>query len=234
MNSPRLSIVTVVRNSLPMLLKTLDSLKIQREKFFEYVIIDGNSSDATRDFVLAQPAPATFVLSEPDQGIYSAMNKAPALCSGDYIQYLNAGDMLHNADTIAEVLPYLDGRADVVIFNYRIRGKQYQPGLSLRQLLGGSPCHQAIFYRRKYLIQNPFETRLKFCADFHHLLNALSSHPIYIADPVVIEYDTTGVSSDPRARRRIRLERAWSAWNSTLKNSWRFAITGYNLLRWIR
>ncbi len=234
MNSKRLSIVTVVRNSLPLLRETIASLCEQSVQLFEYIIIDGASSDATREFVLSCPEPATIVLSEADGGIYSAMNKAPALCSGDYIQYLNAGDTLFDADTIAAALPHLDGRADLVIFNYRIHGEQYRPVLGLRGLLGGTPCHQAIFYRREYLLNHPFETRLKYCADFHHLLNALADYSVRIAEPVVINYDTTGISSNPLARRRIRLERAWSAWHSNLNKPWRVAIALYNLLRSIR
>ncbi len=234
MNSPILSIVTVVRNNLPLLLKTIESLNFQNEKSYEYIIIDGASSDATREFVLAKPKPSNIVVSEPDEGIYQAMNKASALCSGEYIQYLNAGDTLYDADTLRAVLPFLNGCADIIIFNYRINGKRHRPDLSLSYLLGNSPCHQAIFYRRKYLLQHPFNTNLKYCADFHHLLNALTNQVIHIADSIVIDYDTTGVSSAPQARRRIRLERAWSAWNSNLTSTWRIAITGYNLLRLIR
>lgn len=234
MNSPRLSIVTVVHNSLPLLQATIASLNAQSELSFEYVIIDGDSSDGTREFVLRCPEPASKVLSEPDAGIYSAMNKAPALCSGEYIQYLNAGDTLFNSNTIAAVLPHLDGRNDLVIFNYLINGERYKPVLSLRGLLGGTPCHQAIFYRREYLLKHLFDTRLKYCADFYHLLNALADQSILIAEPVVINYDTTGISSNPRALRRIRLERAWSAWHSNLNKVWRLTITGYNFLRSIR
>lgn len=234
MTQPRLSIVTVVRNSLPLLRKTVASLREQRDQSFQYVIIDGASTDNTRDFALSRPEPASIVISEPDCGIYAAMNKAPALCSGEYIQYLNAGDTLCTPDTTSSVLPYLDGQADIVIFNYRIRGKRYAPVLSLRRLLGGFPCHQAIFYRRKYLHQYPFATRLKYCADYHHLLNSLPRSVIRIADPVVIDYDITGLSSQPHVRRSIRLERAWSAWSSNLSIRWRLVIAGYNLLRYLR
>lgn len=234
MRPQRLSIVTVVRNSLPLLRETIASLCEQSERSFEYVIIDGASSDATREYVLNCPEPATIVVSEPDLGIYSAMNKAPALCTGDYIQYLNAGDTLLDPETLTAVLPHLDGRSDLVIFNYRINGERYRPVLGLQGLLGGTPCHQAIFYRRKYLLNQPFNTRLKYCADFHHLLNALANHSVRIAEPVVINYDTTGISSNPLARRRIRLERAWSAWHSNLNKPWRVAIALYNLLRSIR
>lgn len=234
MNPPRLSIVTVVRNSLPLLKSTVNSLLEQTDQSFEYVIIDGASTDRTRDFVLGKPAPARVVVSEPDEGIYSAMNKAPVHCSGDYIQFLNAGDHLCDAKTIAAVIPFLDGRHDVIIFHYRIRGQQYRPGLSLRRLLGGTPCHQAIFYKRTYLEACPFDTRLKYCADYHHLLIALTRVSIRIAEPAVIDYDTTGVSSRPEARRRVRLERAWSAWHSELGLCWRLSIASYNLLRALR
>lgn len=232
--SPRLSIVTVVRNSLPLLKSTVNSLLEQTDQSFEYVIIDGASTDNTLDFVLGKPAPARVIVSEPDDGIYAAMNKAPLHCSGDYIQFLNAGDHLCDAQSIAAVMPFLDGRHDVVIFHYRIHGQQYRPELSFRRLLGGTPCHQAIFYKRNYLQACPFDTRLKYCADYHHLLNALAKGSIRIAEPAIIDYDTTGVSSRKEARRRIRLERAWSGWHSQLGFFWRLAIASYNLFRALR
>jgi len=229
-----LSIVTVVRNSLPLLNKTVASIREQKNQSFQYVIIDGASTDSTRDFVLNRPAPASVVVSEPDGGIYSAMNKAPAICHGEYIQYLNAGDTLVGTDTVEEVLPHLDGKADVIIFNYRIKGRRYAPSLSFRRLLGGSPCHQAIFYRRSYLLEHPFNTRFKYCADYHHLLNALSRAVVRTADPVVVDYDITGLSSQRHARSVIRRERALSAWKSTISIHWRIIIALYNLMRYIK
>ncbi len=234
MKPPRLSVVTVVRNSLLPLQATIDSLCSQTNRSFEYAIIDGASTDETRDFVLQRPSPAAIVLSEPDDGIYSAMNKAPSICSGDYLQYLNAGDRLWDRDSLSLILPYLDGDADLVLFNYVVEGTRHQPDLSLRRLLGGGHCHQAIFYRRQYLLDHPFDTNLKYSADYHHLLNAISSHSIRVAEPIAVDYDTTGISSQASARRRIRLERAWSAWHSDLAIQWRFTIAGYNLLRAIR
>ena len=234
MNAPKLSIATVVRNSLSPLQTTIDSLRSQTDRSFEYAIIDGASTDETREFVLQRPSPATIVLSEPDEGIYSAMNKAPAICSGAYLQYLNAGDRLWDRQTLAAILPYLDGEADLVLFNYMVLGNRYQADLSLRRVLGGGHCHQAIFYRRQYLLDHPFDTDLKYSADYHHLLNAISSHSVRVAEPIAIDYDTTGISSQASARRRIRLERAWSAWHSGLTMQWRLTIAGYNLLRVIR
>lgn len=231
MKVPPISVVTVVKNSLPLLRQTIENLNTQSTQEFEYIIVDGASTDDTRDYVLSQPKPSSKVISEPDGGIFSAMNKGAAMCSGNYVQFLNAGDKFLSPTTLEEALPWLDGQADIVIFGYSMNGTSYEPEISFRGLIGGMPCHQAIFYKRSSLLERPFNLEMRLCADYHHLLDSLFHKKISIASPIAVDYDTNGISSNPKMARRIRIERARSALKAHIPFSWKISISLYNLVR---
>jgi glycosyltransferase involved in cell wall biosynthesis len=180
---------------------------------------------------LGQPSPANIVISEPDGGIYQAMNKAIGLCSGEYIQFLNAGDELFDSDTLAQAIPFLDGKSEIVIFGYSMHGKTYVPDISLKGMLGGMPCHQAIFYQREMLRHYPFDGGFRYCADFQHLLCAIFMQKIDLVDLVVVRYDTSGLTSDKSVMRKIRHERAKSALASDIPTAWKTSIALYNFIR---
>ena len=101
--TPRITIITICYNAASCIERTLRSVTAQTYPHIEYLIIDGASKDATLQLV-AELAPQAKVYSEPDKGIYDAMNKGRARATGDYLWYLNAGDALPSADTVAELV----------------------------------------------------------------------------------------------------------------------------------
>lgn len=100
-SSPLISIITVTYNAANIIQRTLDSVKEQSFTDFEYVVIDGNSSDATVELVKEADIPHTHIISEPDKGLYDAMNKGIKTATGKYLLFLNAGDTFHSSDTLA-------------------------------------------------------------------------------------------------------------------------------------
>lgn len=111
--SKLLSIITICKNE-PFIESTCQSVCAQINQNFEWVIVDGASTDDTLDKIKPYQKRVDVLVSEPDNGIYSAMNKGIDLASGKYLLFLNGGDMLYDERTIAWVLPYLNkGRADV-------------------------------------------------------------------------------------------------------------------------
>ena len=94
-----LSIITVNRNNLAGLTRTIESVLGQTDRDFEYLVIDGASSDGSRE-LLEQTPGIDYWVSEPDAGIYEAMNKGLARASGEYLQFINSGDRLFEPDTI--------------------------------------------------------------------------------------------------------------------------------------
>jgi glycosyltransferase involved in cell wall biosynthesis len=226
---PTLSIVTVTKDSLEPLKRTVNSLRHASD--FEYIVQDGLSNDGTAEFISSRLAANYSAISEPDGGIYDAMNKAVLRCNGKFVQFLNAGDCLTSAQACQDVAAALKDDWDIVACGYRMAGVDYPPDLSFRFLLGGMPCHQALIYRRDVLLAHPFETTLHYCADFKQLLDTMFTSRVTTLPHVIVDYDMSGVSSNPAAQRRISLERGRSALASDAPLAWRLALGMYNLLR---
>lgn len=103
----KISIITVTYNAASVLKRTLDSVKAQSWQQIEHLIIDGASKDETVSMAETYKAQCPYevvILSEPDKGLYDAMNKGLRLATGDYLVFLNAGDTLHAADTLETIV----------------------------------------------------------------------------------------------------------------------------------
>ena len=118
-NKPLVSIITINRNNLVGLRRTIASVLSQTWKEFEYIVIDGDSSDGSDEFIRTKDSLIDKWISEPDTGIYNAMNKGIKMASGEYLLFLNSGDELYssnileqNKDDIKEV--------DLVYFNIQM------------------------------------------------------------------------------------------------------------------
>jgi glycosyltransferase involved in cell wall biosynthesis len=178
---PRFSIITVCFNALAVLPETLASLRAQSCTDYEWVVVDGASSDGSVDWLAAQ-AP-DVLLSEKDGGIYDAMNKAVGLARGDWLFFLNAGDALADTGTLSAVAVAIEacGHADVVYGDVLYVGQRGQRRhrfhwLTRRRLLFGDLCHQAAFVRRSLFQRiGLFDLGLRYNADFDWLLRVFRS-----------------------------------------------------------
>ncbi|MCH5229584.1 MAG: glycosyltransferase [Muribaculaceae bacterium] len=176
MNKEKLiSIITVTYNAENTISKTLSSLKAQSYQDFEHIVIDGNSSDSTLKIVNEFGLPQTILRSEPDKGLYDAMNKGLKLASGKYVLFLNSGDVFHSFNTLEHYAKEaLKGKdiiyGDTIIVNEKGE-KIADRHLSAPEVLnkktfseGMLVCHQA-FMAKKEL--SPFyDLRYKFSADY--------------------------------------------------------------------
>lgn len=186
MFQPRLSIVTITFNAGAVLQRTMDSVAEQDYPYIDYVLVDGASRDHTVALMEAQQQhmPLRFV-SEPDKGLYDAMNKGLAMATGDYILFLNAGDTLADAHVISEMFakhPGADvyyGHAMVVNLDGRELGlRQPLPPekLDWRSLQWGmSVCHQAFVIKRSLAL--PYDLQYRICADIDWMIRCLKQAP---------------------------------------------------------
>lgn len=108
---PKFSIITVTYNAAAVIEDTLQSVITQTYKNIEYIIIDGASTDRTMEIIGRYRKHIHTVVSEPDRGLYDAMNKGIRLATGDYVCFLNAGDELHEDDTLQLIVHSLTGLA---------------------------------------------------------------------------------------------------------------------------
>lgn len=174
---PKFSIITVTFNAAKVLEDTIQSIVTQTYKNVEYIIIDGRSADGTLGIINKYRNHLHTVISEPDQGLYDAMNKGIRLATGDYLCFLNAGDCLHEDDTLqlmthsitGTALPdILYGETDIVdseghfLHKRRLSAPETLTWKSFKK--GMLVCHQAFFVRRD--LAEPYDLHYRFSADF--------------------------------------------------------------------
>lgn len=206
----KLSIITINRNNAEGLQKTIDSVLCQSWQDFEHIIVDGASTDDSVKFLkhyadLNSSKYGILWISEPDAGIYNAMNKGTNMASGEYCLYLNSGDTLVDSDVLHKVFalnPSEDifwGQACVGSTNNRIgiNTDKFTPF----QVLRFGPAHQATFFSRSLMnMVGGYDETYRISADMKCIYRCLLKEQIsyrYI-DLVISEMQPNGVSYSER------------------------------------
>ncbi len=205
-----LSIITVCRNAKVQLQATMENVLSQDFADFEYLVIDGASDDGTAALLkdaetkfAKKGVPLRFV-SEPDRGIYDAMNKGTKMAMGEWLLFLNAGDLLTSAHILTELFPAEEDTQILygdTICVYQGRQKLY-PALPLKRLTEEMAfCHQSAFIKRELLLQTPYDTSYCICADHHFFLRMYLEGKVftYYPKPVSV-YEISGYSDKNKLR----------------------------------
>lgn len=171
----KITVVTVCFNAESIIEETIKSVLSQTYEDIEYIIIDGRSTDSTRQIIDKYADRISKIISEPDKGIYDAMNKGIALATGDYINFMNAGDTFSSNEAIKEVVLKIDPESDVIygdstMIGYDGVSRFDAAGVDTR-MLGKKPIyrHNASFTRTSLHKKYPFEIEKK--AIFKHALD---------------------------------------------------------------
>ena len=158
------TIITVCRNHAQELERTIRSVESQTWQEKEYLVIDGASTDDTLDVIKAHEVSITRWVSEPDQGIYDAMNKGVKMAQGEWVIFMNAGDTFASDNTLQRVFGSpLD--ADV-IYGDVIKGELVKKAEDPRNAHRMFYCHQSAFVKTSCLSEFPFDIRHRMSADF--------------------------------------------------------------------
>lgn len=175
-----LSIITVCCNAKDALRATMDNVLAQTWRQFEHLIIDGNSFDGTNELLeeykalFSEDGISFRYISEPDQGIYDAMNKGARLAGGHWLLFLNAGDLLADTHVLEKIFKVPSGAQIIygdTLCTYQSNKKLY-PALPLDHLnYEMAFCHQSAFVTRELLLKHPYDTSYKVCADHHFFLS---------------------------------------------------------------
>jgi putative colanic acid biosynthesis glycosyltransferase len=199
-----LSIITVVRNDAKRLVKTIDSLvEFYDDERFEHIVIDGKSSDETIDFLRKNSRHENFqYLSEPDNGIYDGMNKGVGLASGQFLLFLNCGDLMAaTPDQIDSLLcPVAQAdEADIVCFCCRVYHGAHISFLRPQsvQLHKMATSHQSMVFSKKFMQTHLYDTRYRIAADFNLYLSADADRILDLAssEPLT-DIEAVGVASE--------------------------------------
>lgn len=196
----KLTVITINYNNLVGLKRTFESVFNQTNKDFEYIVIDGASKDGSTDEMAAHKDKITYSLSEPDKGVYDAMNKGIKAATGDYCIFMNSGDCFFTDDVVEKVRPLLDG-TDIVYGNThytdgKIRYSKDEPDL-FSFFYVSCWCHQSTFIKTELLKKYLYDDSLRIVADWKFLLQTvIKDNCTYKAiDQNVSLYDATGISS---------------------------------------
>lgn len=171
---PFFSIVTIVYNGEAAIENTILSCLGQNYDFKEYIVIDGASTDNTFAIIERHKANISYILSEPDHGIYDAMNKAIQVASGNWIIFINCGDLFCNDNVLMSVADFLQNgkrEIDVLYGNtfYSINNllMHIKPLPLVRLEREMAFCHQSTFVKINLIKKNPFDLSYQFAADYN-------------------------------------------------------------------
>lgn len=203
----KLSVITINRNDKPGLKQTMESVFSQSYKDFEYIIIDGDSSDGSVDLIRENTGKISFWVSEPDSGIYNAMNKAIKTAGGEYCYFLNSGDILVS-ETVFETVFSYDSDASFICGNliWNRNGELIKDdsnsnrdwSFSLYDIYAGFLSHQAFFIKRRmFSIYGLYDERLRIMSDWKLFYQAIAIHreTVDYVDVDIAVYNTDGLSS---------------------------------------
>lgn len=204
---PRFSIITITYNAASVIEPTLQSVYAQTYTNYEYLLIDGGSTDGTVDIAKASGIGFAHIVSEPDKGLYDAMNKGIRLATGDYLCFLNAGDAFYAPDTLQRIadaamacdsLPHVLYGETAEVDNarnfVRMRRLKAPDDLNWRSFRDGMlVCHQAFYARRD--IAPLYDLRYRLSADVDWCIKVMkSSTRLVKVDAVVVNYLQNGLS----------------------------------------
>lgn len=199
MQHDKVSIIIPSFNASAAILTCLESVVCQSYRNLEIVVIDGGSKDDTVAIVERYAAQYGFVrcVSEPDRGIYDAMNKGVALTTGRWLYFMGADDQLFNATTIENVSTYFNGATDFLYGNAATGSRLVGGPFDRDKIIRKTICHQAILYRRDLLERvGPYNLAFKVCADWDLNIRCFAAdcEPKHI-DQTICRYGGSGFSS---------------------------------------
>ena len=210
MTDQSISVITVTFNAEKTLERTLKSVAEQDYPNIEHIVVGGNSTDGTIDIIRRYERSQLKWKSETDKGLYDAMNKGAAMASGDYLCFLNAGDMFHSKETLKQLfhsLPenetpdILYGETDIVdengkfLFHRRLRAPEKLKWTSFKQ--GMMVCHQAFIVRRA--IFEPYNLSYRYSADVDWCIRMMKkAKNIFNSHLILINYLNEGMTTANR------------------------------------
>ena len=209
--APTFSIITVTYNAEATIEVTLHSVQQQTYRQIEHIIVDGGSKDHTLSIIEKYKDSYLHVISEPDKGLYDAMNKGIHLAKGDYLCFLNAGDTFHEVDTLEKIV---NGNRELSIVNrqssilygqtaivnadrqfLRMRHHTAPEVLTWKSFKQGMlVCHQAFFVKRT--LAEPYNLHYKYSSDFDWCIRMMKKADVITnTHLILIDYLDEGMTT---------------------------------------
>lgn len=229
---PFVSVITVCKNAEKVIGKTLQSLLMQNYSNYELLIQDGASTDNTLEVVecfekqFKKRGNTVLLSSEPDAGIYNAMNKAVRKASGKYVIFMNAGDEFAHDSVMKNIfIAYEKEQADIYYGDsIMVDGMNMSLFKADMNLLKRMPfCHQACFTKKQLLLDHTFDETYKIIADYDMILRFRELEYVFKYVPTIVcKYDMSGISSTKFVRKRLEHEKILTRHN--LGGIWSYIV----------
>ena len=194
----KLSIITVNYNDAKGLQRTIESVLCQTFHDYEFIVIDGGSTDGSVEVIKRYEKYIDYWVSEQDGGIYPGMNKGLRQAKGEYVNFMNGGDCYHSSDVLEKIFSF-DTNADIITGAHA--GSPHpnvgKNGISMYDLYTGAVDHQASFIRRELAMCHPYDEKYKIVSDWKFFIEALvlDNCSFYYTDTIVVDVDMGGISN---------------------------------------
>ena len=194
----KLSVITINYNNRDGLKKTIESVVNQTYKDFEYIIIDGGSTDGSVEVLKEYSDKIDYWVSEPDKGIYNAMNKGIDIAKSEYCIFMNSGDLFYSNTTLSRILDHLDG-TDIIYGNTQESNgniTKHKDKITFATLYYGSLCHQSAIIKTTLLQKFHYDESLKIVSDWKFFLQTLifENSTYKGVDMFISTYDVSGLT----------------------------------------
>ena len=194
----KVTVVTVVFNAVTLIEATIRSVLSQDYDNIEYIVVDGGSSDGTKEVIDKYVDEIDFFICEPDDGIYDAMNKGISLGSGNFFNFMNAGDVFLDQSVVTTFVESSSGvNAGFFYGDTSIGYKtlRHKPNIGVDDMAYGMPvCHQSVFFRKSSELR--YEKKYRICADQELLIRYCRAFGSgYKMNQTICRYLLGGVSS---------------------------------------
>lgn len=210
-----LSIITINYNNAEGLKKTMGTVLGQTYKDYEYIVIDGGSTDESVEVIKHFGNKGYQWVSEPDKGIYNAMNKGIKKSTGEYLLFLNSGDYFYDENVVGKVCPLLHN-GDIIYGNVVFKEseektwiKKYDTLITFNFFLSDNLPHQGSFIRRSLFESiGLYDETIYVCADWKFILDSIfkADASLKYIDMIISYYDFTGISSIEENRKKVFME----------------------------
>jgi glycosyltransferase involved in cell wall biosynthesis len=244
------SIITITYNVSHCLNETISNVLNQSYQGIEYIVIDGGSTDGTADIIKQYASGIFFWISEPDNGLYDAMNKGLQKATGDYVWFINAGDTLYSEDTVGQIAALLQKNADTdlpdIVYGETVLINDKGESLGLRRLkapgklswksfrMGMLVSHQSFVVKRT--IAPLFDLQYRYSSDFDWCIRCMKKARTFLNTQTILSNFLDGGLSTTQRKSSLKerchiMCKYYGRSSTTLLHLW-FAVRFYSA-KWI-
>ena len=210
----KVSIITIAYNNLEGLKNTYESIRRQTFRDYEWLVIDGGSTDGTKQYLEEHDSELAFWCSEPDKGVYNAQNKGTQHAKGEYCIYMNSGDSFY-ADDVLEKVFEEESDADVIYGSWQLifeDGKKIEGNVpevaDLAYFFDDNMCHQAMLIKREAVLARPYDESFPIYADWEEWLALyMQGKSFKRVDVLICNFMVGGLSTGDNASDELKEKR---------------------------